>query len=97
VLKDVAVQVAPVTEQEALAMLRSLRMAALLTGVRGQPPADVAAAARLVARLSVFACQHADTVAEIDLNPILVRRDGEGVVVLDALMVPVATTAARRD
>lgn len=97
VLQDVAVQVAPVTEDEALAMLRSLRMSALLAGVRGQPPADVRAAARLVARLSAFARQHADTVAEIDLNPVLVRREGEGAVVLDALMVPVAPTAAPGD
>lgn len=89
VLQDVAVQVAPVSPTEALRMLRSLRMAALLDGVRGQPPADLDAAAHLVARLSEFACRHTDTVAEMDLNPILVRPRGQGVVVLDALMVPV--------
>jgi acyl-CoA synthetase (NDP forming) len=82
------VEIAPVTETQALDMLLGLRMSGLLDGVRGQPPADVAAAARLVARLSTFACDHADTVAEIDLNPILVRPKGQGVVVLDALMVP---------
>ncbi len=88
VLKDVAVQVAPVSEDEALRMIRSLRMFALLDGARGQPKADVAAAARTVARLSEFACRHATDVAEIDMNPILVRPEGEGVLVLDALMVP---------
>jgi len=41
-----------------------------------------------VARLSVFACRHAADVAEIDMNPILVKPQGEGVLVLDALMVP---------
>ena len=41
-----------------------------------------------MARLSEFACRHADDVAEIDLNPVLVRPEGQGVVVLDALMVP---------
>lgn len=90
VLKDVAVQVAPVSEDEALRMIRSLRMFALLDGPRGQPKADVAAAARTVARLSEFACRHAADVAEIDMNPILVRPEGEGVLVLDALMVPTA-------
>ena len=88
VLKDVAVQVAPVSEDEALRMIRSLKMFALLDGARGQPKADVAAAARTVARLSEFACRHAADVAEIDMNPILVRPEGEGVLVLDALMVP---------
>ncbi|MFT3717283.1 acetate--CoA ligase family protein [Pseudorhodoferax sp.] len=91
ILKDVAVQVAPVSEDEALRMIRSLRMFPLLDGARGQPKADVAAAARTVARLSEFACRHAADVAEIDMNPILVRPEGEGVLVLDALMVPAPT------
>jgi acyl-CoA synthetase (NDP forming) len=88
VLKDVAVQVAPVSPPEALAMIRKLRLFPLLDGARGQPRADIEAAAILVARLSEFACWHADAVAEIDLNPVLVRPEGQGVVVLDALMVP---------
>ncbi len=87
ILKDVAVQVAPVSEAEALLMIRSLKMFPLLNGARGQPRADVAAAARTVARLSEFACRHAGDVAEIDMNPILVKPEGEGVLVLDALMV----------
>jgi acetate---CoA ligase (ADP-forming) len=88
ILKDVAVQVAPVSEDEAFRMIRSLKMFPLLDGARNLPKADVAAAARTVARLSEFACRHAADVAEIDLNPILVKPEGEGVLVLDALMVP---------
>lgn len=88
VLRDVAVQVAPVTEAEALAMIRSLRLFPLLDGVRGQPVLDQQAAARLVAQLSEFAYRHRDQVAEIDLNPVLVRPHGEGAAVLDALMIP---------
>jgi acetate---CoA ligase (ADP-forming) len=90
ILKDVAVQVAPVSEEEATRMIRGLRMFPLLDGARGKAKGDVAAAARTVARLSEFACRHADDVAEIDMNPILVRPEGEGVLVLDALMVPAA-------
>ena len=70
-------------------MIRSLRLFPLLDGARGQAPLDQQAAARLVAQLSEFACRHRDQVAEIDLNPILVRPRGEGVAVLDALMIPV--------
>lgn len=88
ILKDVAVQVAPVSEAEALQMIRGLKMFPLLDGARGQARADVAAAARTVARLSEFACRHVAQVAEIDMNPILVRPEGQGVLVLDALMVP---------
>lgn len=93
ILKDVAVQVAPVSEEEALQMIHSLKLFPLLDGARGQARADVAAAARTVARLSEFACRHADDVAEIDMNPILVKPEGEGVLVLDALMVPTSRTA----
>ncbi len=89
VLRDVAVQPAPVSEAQAQAMIRSLRLFPLLDGARGQAPADVAAAARTVARLSEFASRHCRQVAEIDLNPILVRPRGVGVAILDALIVPV--------
>jgi succinyl-CoA synthetase beta subunit len=91
VLKDVAVQVAPVSEDEAMVMLRSLKMFPVLDGARGQARADVRAAAQAVSRLSAFACRHAADVAEIDVNPLLVKPEGEGVWVLDALMVPPST------
>jgi acyl-CoA synthetase (NDP forming) len=93
VLRDVAVQAVPVSEGEALSMIRSLRLFPLLDGVRGQPPLDQEAAARLVAQLSEFAHRHRDQVAEIDLNPVLVRPRGEGVAVLDALMIPLQAAA----
>lgn len=87
VLRDVAVQPAPVSQAQALAMIRSLRLFPLLDGARGQARADIDAAARAVARLSEFACTHRDQVGEIDLNPILVRPAGQGIAILDALMV----------
>lgn len=87
VLRDVAVQPAPVSQAQALAMIRSLRLFPLLDGARGQARADIDAAARAVARLSEFACVHRDQVGEIDLNPILVRPAGQGIAILDALMV----------
>ena len=94
VLKDVAVQAAPVSEDEAAAMIRSLKMFPILDGARGQAKADIAAAARSVARLSEFAYRHRDDIAEIDMNPILVRPEGQGAVVLDALMIPRAAPAS---
>lgn len=93
VLRDVALQPAPVSEAQAEAMIRSLRLFPLLDGARGQTPADIPAAARTVARLSEFACRHRAQIAEIDLNPILVRPRGQGVAILDALIVPLRPTA----
>jgi len=94
VLKDTAVQQAPVTEAEALEMIRGLKMFPVMDGARGQAKADVKAAAATLAALSRFACRHADDVAEIDMNPVLVRPEGEGVVALDALIIPVGQAAA---
>jgi acetyltransferase len=87
VLKDVAFAPVPLGEDQALALLDELKGAALLGGVRGEKPADTAALARLMATLSRFAADHADTVAEIDLNPVIVHPAGEGLTVVDALIV----------
>ncbi|WP_461325717.1 acetate--CoA ligase family protein [Bradyrhizobium diazoefficiens] len=71
-----------------MAMLKSLRAFAVLDGARGRPRADLDAAARAVAALSRFAAAHTDTIAEIDVNPLLLRAKGEGAVALDALLIP---------
>ncbi|GAA4416137.1 6-carboxyhexanoate--CoA ligase [Advenella faeciporci] len=88
VLQDVALQAAPVSESEALDMIRSLKLFPILDGARGQPKADVKAAASTLAKLSHFACRYANDVAEIDMNPVLVRPEGQGAIVLDALLIP---------
>lgn len=88
IMKDVALQAAPVDEAQATAMLRSLKAFALLDGARGRAKADVAAAAKAVAALSRFAARHAASVAEIDVNPLVVMDEGQGAFALDALLVP---------
>jgi len=87
VLKDVAFAPVPLGKDEALELLDTLRGAALLDGVRGAQPSDKSALAELIAALSRFAADHADTVAEIDLNPVIVHPAGEGLTVVDALIV----------
>jgi acyl-CoA synthetase (NDP forming) len=74
-LRDVAVGLAPVDEQEAEALVRSLRSAPLLTGWRGRPALDVPAAARSLAALSRVAAAHPE-LAEVEVNPLLVTADG---------------------
>ncbi len=90
VLQDIALAPAPVTEAEARDLLAGLRGAPLLAGVRGRPPADVAALAALMARLSRFAADHAEAIGSIDLNPVLVHPEGQGLTVVDALILPAA-------
>ena len=88
VLKDVTFRVAPFDVAEAQRMIREIRGFALLEGVRGAPPADVDALAAMLSRLSHFAADNADEIESIDLNPVLAMPRGEGVVPLDALLVP---------
>ncbi|HEX3953099.1 MAG TPA: acetate--CoA ligase family protein, partial [Stellaceae bacterium] len=87
VLKDVAFAPVPLGPEAAEALLGELRGAAMLDGVRGEPPADKAALVQLMVSLSRFAADHADAIAEIDLNPVIVHPAGEGLTVVDALIV----------
>ena len=84
VLGDVRTALAPVTPDEALAMLSELRGAALLDGARGRVPLDGASAARALADLSRFAAEHPE-VAEVEVNPLLAAPGG--VTALDARLV----------
>ena len=85
-LKDVTFRAAPFDEAEARAMIESVAAFPLLTGLRGQPPADLDALAAALSRLSLFAAANADTIESLDLNPFLVRPDGA--LALDAVLVP---------
>jgi acetyltransferase len=82
---DVIYRPAPVSEAEAAAMLRELKSAPLLQGFRGAPVADMSALSSLIARLSLIA--DALDVDEIELNPVIVHPEGQGVTIADALVV----------
>jgi succinyl-CoA synthetase beta subunit len=87
VLRDVAFAPVPLGAEDALALLDQLKGAAVLDGVRGEPAADRTALAQLMVALSRFAADHADQIAEIDLNPVIVHPVGEGLTIVDALIV----------
>lgn len=88
VLKDVTLRVAPFSAAEAVEMIREVKGFPLLDGARGKPRADVATLAEALSRLSVFAAANSDRIDSVDVNPILVRPAGQGVVAVDALFVP---------
>ena len=84
VMGDVAIGLAPLDQARAERLLRSLRGAPLLGGVRGRPPLDVAAAARAAVAISRVAAAHSQ-IAEIEVNPLLVTADGA--LALDARVI----------
>jgi acyl-CoA synthetase (NDP forming) len=87
VLRDVTFRIAPFGVEEARNMIAELRGAAILKGARGQPPADTDALAQTVSNLSLFAAAHKARLKSVDVNPLLVRAQGEGVAALDALII----------
>jgi len=86
VLRDFRLLLPPIDAATAEEALRGLRIGALWDGVRGGAPLDLPAAMELLQRLGEAARSLAGYVTEIDLNPVLVGRRGEGVTVLDALV-----------
>jgi len=66
--------------------LLSLKTAKLLTGFRGKPPADIDAVTRTAALIGRLMMTRPD-ITEIDINPLIVHAEGDGVTALDALIV----------
>lgn len=87
-LDDTALRILPLRAGDAEAMIDEIRSAPLLRGFRGQPPTDVESLVGCIEALAGLAWAERDHLAEIDLNPILVRPEGRGCVVADALIVP---------
>jgi acetyl coenzyme A synthetase (ADP forming)-like protein len=75
VLKDVTFRLAPASESDALSMIDGIGAAEILRGVRGAPPADRAAIAKIIVAVSNLAADFPE-IQELDLNPVFARADG---------------------
>jgi acetate---CoA ligase (ADP-forming) len=82
--QDFAIRCAPVSEQEAAAMIEEVKGLAPIRGYRNLPRGDLAALARAVSDVSRLALLAGRPVSEAEINPLLVQ--GEGVVAVDALV-----------
>ncbi len=85
IYKDYALRLAPVSEEEAAVMIGEVKGLATVRGYRGLPRGDVRALAQAVAALSRLALIAGRPVAEGEINPLIVKR--EGVVAVDGLVV----------
>jgi acetate---CoA ligase (ADP-forming) len=88
-----AVLLAPVTRPAALAALGRLRLAPVLAGARGRPPADLDAIADAITGLSRLACELGDEIEALDINPLICGPSGA--VAADVLAVPAPTARMR--
>lgn len=86
VLEDVSMRLAPVGRKDALAMIDELKSAALFNGFRGAPAVDKAALADAIVAVGNMILKTPE-IREIDLNPVRVYSDGNGILALDALIL----------
>src|SRR5262249_15112983 len=87
VTRDFALRMLPLREGDAEAMIAATRAAALQASVRGAPAADVKSVASCLEALADCAEQNADGLDEVDLSPTKALPQGDGCVVVDALIV----------
>ncbi len=83
IFHDAAMALCPVTRDEALGMLHSIKASKLFSGWRGGAPLDTEALAALLQRVSALALERLDDMAELDINPVYLYE--HGVCAVDAL------------
>ena len=83
ILKDVQFRLAPLSKEDASEMIRSIKGYPVLSGTRGEKPADIDSLADILQRLSNLAFDF-PAIDEMDLNPVIVFHKGKGAVAVDA-------------
>ncbi|MFJ4292217.1 acetate--CoA ligase family protein [Cupriavidus sp. NPDC089707] len=84
--RDVSRRLLPLTPASAREMIAETRCHELLKGYRGQPAFDIDALVDVLVKLSGFVAKHAHSIEELEINPLAVRPQGEGVAALDAVL-----------
>ncbi len=84
---DVAIRVAPVSAETARGMIEEVKGLAPLRGYRGLPMGDLDALADAIVALSNLARLPDARIREAEINPLLVRKKGDGVVAVDGLVI----------
>ncbi|NQW22374.1 MAG: acetate--CoA ligase family protein [SAR202 cluster bacterium] len=87
VYNDVALRLCPIDETDALEMIAEVKGARLLEGFRGRPAADVNALVETLVKVSHLGAQLEGSLAELDINPLMVLPVGQGVKAADAVAI----------
>jgi len=85
-LEDISLRVAPLNAEDAWEMIREIKGFRVLSGIRGNPPADQEAIVDVLLKLSQLALDFPQ-IAELDINPLFVYEKGSGARAADALMI----------
>ena len=87
VYRDIAIRLAPTTLDDARSMIEEVRGLAVIRGYRNLSKGDCEALANAIVAMSQLATIDAPVVSEAEINPLLVKAAGEGVVAVDGLLV----------
>ena len=91
ILKDTVTEMAPLSHDDALRMIRGIKAAPILEGARGRQRADIEALAALLVNLGRFAVANSGRFRALDLNPIIVG--SSGAVAVDIAIEPIGHDA----
>jgi acetyltransferase len=87
VLRDFSLRHAPLKERDAWEMIQEIKGYSVLKGIRGDPSCDLKAIHQVLISVSQLTMDFQDVISSIDINPLVVYPQGEGVKVLDCLFV----------
>ena len=68
-------------------MINGLKLETLLAGYRGKPAADRTALEKSIAGLAQFYLDHRAVIADVEINPLIVRPEGQGVCAVDVRVI----------
>jgi acetyltransferase len=85
IMKDVSQRIVPLSNEDIASMVRSIKAYPILTGARGKRPADIKALREVIGKVAQIAADF-EEIAELEINPVLVGDEGEGVGAVDALV-----------
>jgi len=86
-LKDAQLKLLPLVDTEITSMIDGLKLSKLLAGYRGKAPADRAALEGAISALARFYLDHRSVIADIEINPLIVRPAGRGVCAVDVRVI----------
>ena len=87
VLQDRSLDVPPLDRESARRMIEQTRGHRLLTGFRGRPAGDIEALVDVLVKVGNLALDRSEEIEALDINPLLIMPEGEGVIAVDALLV----------
>jgi acetyl-CoA synthetase len=85
-INDSVTLLLPLKKSIIIKSINDLKISRLLKGLRGKPEGDIQATVQAIMKLGKFAEKNASRLMEVDINPLIVRPKGKGVIAADVLI-----------